>query len=90
MNVLDFLFDFSATMIAIAAPVALLARWFDRQSDGIERLDGSADALWPTVREEVDPPRWRVELLDDRPARAVEPSTRQSFSARRPPLELAR
>jgi hypothetical protein len=33
------------------------------------RIDASADALWsPVVREEADPPRWRLDLLDARRA----------------------
>jgi hypothetical protein len=35
----------------------------------ISRIDASADALWsPVVREEADPPRWRLDLLDTRRA----------------------
>jgi hypothetical protein len=91
VDVIDFVFDFGATMVAIIAPVALVARWFDRQADAVVRLDGSAAALWPAVREEADPPRWRVELIDrDRSVRRVEPPTNQSLTARRLPPVHAR
>ena len=35
----------------------------------IGRIEASADTLWPPgVREEADPPRWRLDLLQPRRA----------------------
>ena len=52
--------DATTTIVATALPFALALRALAGRSVTIERLDGSAASLYPVVREEAEPPRWRV------------------------------
>ena len=45
----------------------------------IDRLDASAETLWPSRPEELEPPRWRTDLSaprQDRPSRSGSASER--------------
>lgn len=70
MNDLASLIEFLLTAGLLASPIALLM-WLARDSDSLAggpfgmRFDGAS----PPVREEVDPPRWRVELIGEGTAR---------------------
>jgi hypothetical protein len=58
----------TAAIIATSVPFSLGVRALAGRSSTIERLDASAATLYPVVREEADPPRWRLELLGSRSA----------------------
>jgi hypothetical protein len=63
MNMTATALEVAGTIVATAVPFALGVRALAGRSEAIERLDASAATLYPAVREEADPPRWRLDLL---------------------------
>jgi hypothetical protein len=49
-----------AAMLPVRLVTALSHRLIDHPFE-IDRLDASAEALWPSTPEEPQPPRWRLE-----------------------------
>ena len=70
MNTTATVIEVAGTIIATAVPFALGVRALAGRSGTIERLDASAATVYPIVREETDPPRWRLELLRSHAAEA--------------------
>jgi hypothetical protein len=61
--------EMTSIVAAFGAAVIGVVRSNARRPFTIPRIDASADTLWPpVVREEADPPRWRLELLATRQA----------------------
>jgi hypothetical protein len=58
--------DATTTIVATAVPFVLAVRALAGRSVTIGRPDASATSLYPVVREEADPPRWRLELMRSR------------------------
>jgi hypothetical protein len=58
--------DVTTAIVATAVPFALAVRALAGRPATIERLEASATSLYPVVREEAEPPRWRLELLRSR------------------------